>query len=187
MIGKKLVLLLTGCCLWFATFAQEQNPAHILWQATHQLVWQDFQGVVDVHNKYAAQAAAGINFSYQAMGRQGAWKLTFVVNSYFDRSQSWGKPDKKTPYLLAHEQLHFDIAELHARRLKRDLESYKFTKNFKSEVNTLFAANMANLKKMQSAYDYETDHSKNEEQQQVWVKYVRQELLNLEQTSASTQ
>jgi len=44
----------------------------------------------------------------------------------------------KTDYLLNHEQRHFDIAEIFARKLRKELEEYTFNKNNLKEIENLY-------------------------------------------------
>src|SRR5699024_5538989 len=54
------------------------------------------------------------------------WKKSKVNNTpsiliigYMIPSESWVKENKKSDYLLKHEQLYFDICELYARKIRK--------------------------------------------------------------------
>src|SRR5690606_40361550 len=61
--------------------------------------------------------------------------------SYFNPHLSWVVPASRNDYLLKHEQLHFDITELHARKLRRELANIsveKLGKNAKEVLNAYY-------------------------------------------------
>jgi predicted secreted Zn-dependent protease len=69
--------------------------------------------------------------------------------------------------------LHFDIAELFARKLRRQLKEYKFNKKTVAEdVNNIYMNIMEEHQNMQRLYDEETDHSRLEVKQKEWEKRV---------------
>ena len=67
--------------------------------------------------------------------RQSAGPVRFHVSvarlqivSRFDRECSWWSPEatpERTPYTLEHEQIHFGLTELAARRLQRSLDEQR--------------------------------------------------------------
>ena len=153
---------------------------NIKWTADRNLAWDDFQGTADASSKYHAQTQSGVKYSYRWQSSYSKAIYTFEVFSYYDKSLSWVKRGKLTPELLAHEQLHFDISELHARKLKQSVTKATFTKRYKSEINKLFKENQTARETMQERYDRETEHMKNYKIQLEWQKYVDEELKRLE-------
>ena len=160
------------------TFVEGQN---IKWDANRNLKWNDFQGPVDVRSKYHAQTQSGVNYSYRWQSSRHNTTFTFEVFAYCDKTMSWVKQAKETNALLAHEQLHFDISELHARILKEAITNTSFTKSYESQIKALFDENKKARERMQEAYDRETDHMNDREQQKKWNKYVAEEILRLQQ------
>src|ERR1700733_2217591 len=92
----------------------------IPWQAGHKLVWDDFRAAPDKSSPNAALTSTAINidYSYSDTGFQ------FHLKCRFNRQTSWGKV--KTDYILSHEQGHFDVAEIFARKLFKALKEYNF-------------------------------------------------------------
>ena len=70
--------------------------------------------------------------------------------------------------MLSHEQLHFDISELFARRLRTRLRETRFSGRVKAEVRKIFEQVNRELSGFQDRYDRETDFSRNPEAQQAW-------------------
>jgi len=81
--------------------------------------------------------------------------------------------------VLSHEQLHFDISELYARRLRRRLQTAEFTDRVKAEVRQIFAEVNRQLSEFQDRYDGETDFSRNREAQLAWNRAVARMLSEL--------
>ena len=86
---------------------------------------------------------------------------------------------KRLPGVLAHEQLHFDITEIFARKLYADVS--KRSAATKDELNQLFQEANNECDKMQQEYDQQTDHGTIEDKQARWSDQVSQML----QTSKS--
>ena len=62
-------------------------------------------------------------------------QLDFEVNAFFYPNESWYKPDVCNNLILSHEQLHFDITELHARKFRQMVSNTRFTNKIRSEMN----------------------------------------------------
>jgi len=154
---------------------------NIKWAADRDLTWEDFQGGADVSSKFHAQTQSGVKYSYRWQSSNKNTTYTFEVFSYCDKSLSWVKRGKETNALLAHEQLHFDISELHARKLKQSIASSTFSKSHNAEIKNLFKANQRAREAMQEQYDSETNHMKNQEEQIRWQQLVASELERLQE------
>jgi Bacterial protein of unknown function (DUF922) len=100
--------------------------------------------------------------------------------SVMDRCKSGSIKEKQTPKLLKHEQGHFDISEIWARRLNKKLQGLcgrgKTVKeaedDLKKEVDKLFDEHFKDLDKMQKDYDKETEGSRNDAKQTEWNKKI---------------
>ena len=145
----------------------------ILWSQNRKLIWADFKASPDASSSNAALTNAKILFSYEHDGET----LKFKVRCGFDKTKSWGRV--KTEYILAHEQKHFDIAELFARRLYKDLSEYKFKANtVDKDLNAIYQKVIQEHFTTQGEYDSQTDHSLKPEEQKKWDEKIEQELKN---------
>jgi len=147
-------------------------PAHLIdWKASRKLTWDDFKGKVVPNSSNAALSSTSIHFSY-GYGDKG---FTYSISCQFDKNRSWVRV--RNNYILAHEQAHFDIAELHARKLKKAISKYRYNENTVSDdLNNIYEDIMNQHHDAQSKYDKETDHSRNPDQQAFWLKKIREEL-----------
>ena len=79
----------------------------------------------------------------------------------------------KTDYILSHEQGHFDIAEIFARKLNKKMSEYRFDKKtYQKDLNKIYHDILDEKEKMQNDYDKETNHSINKEKQAEWLKKI---------------
>jgi predicted secreted Zn-dependent protease len=102
------------------------------------------------------------------------------VSCYFIKTKSWARI-KNSDILLAHEQGHFDIAELFARKLRKAFAEYKFNhQTVSSDFNFLFNTNQSERDKVDALYDKETNLSQNRDQQLLWNKKIKIELDKLQ-------
>lgn len=171
------ILLLSGI---FGSYAQETG-GKIYWQE-EPLTWNDFQAPPVKSSPYQANTNAGLSYSWGLRAENGIVELQYEVLSYFNPHLSWVVPASRNEYLLKHEQLHFDITELHARKLRRELANVtvdKLGKNAKSVLNAYYKRVEKERDLMQRKYDKETNHSINKEAEAKWQKFVKEELDKL--------
>lgn len=145
----------------------------IIWEDNPTLTWSDF----DHHPKndyYAALTASGISYSYTT-------KLTayeIEIYAVFDKDESWVNMEKASDRLLVHEDLHFDIAELWTRKLRKAVQETNYVD---AEVlDYLYEKHLNGLMRMQAYYDEETHHSLQKEAQVNWEAKVAAELHQLD-------
>ena len=136
----------------------------IPWRLQRKLSWDDFHCAPQKQGEAVASTSTSLGISYQVKNGQ----LTYTITCNFSKKKSWGL--LKTDYILAHEQAHFDITELHARRLYEALHKYEFNaETFKKDIATIYEKIVAEKEAMQQAYDSETDHSRRRRAQYDWL------------------
>ncbi|MCW3073588.1 MAG: hypothetical protein JWP69_657 [Flaviaesturariibacter sp.] len=146
---------------------KEESAETIPWIVRRQLTWDDFQGQPKRNTDAVASTSTSLGIAYQL--RNG--ELTYEVTCTFSKPKSWGAT--RTPYILAHEQAHFDITELYARKLNRKLQEYQFNKRtYKQDLNIIYQSVVAEKEAMQQAYDGETDHSRKRRIQYEWLERI---------------
>lgn len=139
----------------------------IMWSADKKLAWSDYKGEPDLQTDAAASTTTLLTISYH-ISKNG---FTYSIESKFDPSKSWGT--HRTPYILSHEQGHFDIAEIFARKLNKELQEYKFDhKNYQKDLRKIYNSITEEKEKMQNDYDEETRHSIFRVRQAEWLKKI---------------
>lgn len=165
------ILILCFCLL------QVQDPPVIEWSPSYKLQWSDFQGKSNHRTSAAAVTASGISFGF-SVKYSGSRVVDFSteVHAHFYIEESWYRPEKANSHILKHEQLHFDITELHVRKLRQRISRLKVSNTIKAELRKLQNEVNAELKIMQDSYDKETSHSRNFEVQAKWDVFIAEEL-----------
>ena len=91
-------------------------PGALTWEQHPALNWNDFKGRAR-RTAGEPSAVTDTGFRVQLECREGA--LDIRVAAEFYRNSSWVKPGAKSVELLRHEQGHFDITELYARKMRK--------------------------------------------------------------------
>ncbi len=154
--------------------------ALIVWSAERPLTVADFQSRPKPYEKHAALTTTNI--------KAGAACRDFVfsgtVQATFEPGLSWFRdPVNFTPQLLRHEQLHFDLTEVHARLLRQKLLVFQAKMDcnqlqpaFDNVTKGIYAA----WDKEQNRYDLETNHGLNAVRQDYWEKQTQLKLAQLQ-------
>ncbi len=162
------------------------------WSARRRLAWDDFQG------SPPSKGSEGAKTSYTLYS---AWKckgdvFDFRVIAGFRPRQSWVKAlvlndSTQRRTILRHEQTHFDLAEVHARRMRRAFGNLvrpcaKADADFgnlvrpcakaDAELNGLAQRLAQEEKAEQRRYDAETNHGLLADQQAAWSRDVTRRL-----------
>lgn len=139
----------------------------IPWESDKRLIWDDFLCEPKTGTDAVASTSTSLGIAYQL----NSGELKYHITCYFNKEKSWGL--MKTDYILAHEQGHFDITEIFARRLNAALQNYQFNKrSFKKDISRIYQAIVSQKEEYQKTYDAETDHSRNRKVQYDWFEKI---------------
>ena len=153
-------------------FSKAQDEDFVEWSPAKRLTWDDYLAKPSSSSDAAAITSTALGLEYHV--RNNA--ITYKITCKFSKTRSWGK--YKTDYILEHEQGHFDITEIFARKLENALREYDFNpKKFKSDLDQIYGEIMGKKEELQNQYDVETDYSRNKEKQAEWLKKIQRELL----------
>jgi hypothetical protein len=137
------------------------------WNPGRKLTWNDYKGNPDPLSDAAASTTTLLTISYNIRSNDFSYK----IESTFSTTRSWGL--HKTPYILSHEQGHFDIAEIFARKLHKRMMEYRFDRrNYEKDLKKIYQEILDEKAEMQNDYDRETNHSINKEKQVEWLKKI---------------
>lgn len=151
----------------------ELRPWHI-----GPLTWSEFKGKPEAHDHlHGAVTYAGIAIEIDKVDFWG--NMTFRAYAVFDRNKSWTRKNMNDSKLLAHEQLHFDIAEVYARRLEKRLNDMQLKRKEAKLAKRLHHKYNNEQLKVQALYDEETIHGLSEPVQARWQELVSEGLINL--------
>ena len=190
IIPKRLVqlLLLTGTILFLSSF-NTQNPTCLKTDNGYTIDWQNHYKLKQSDFKANKKWSLGntVANTYSGFGYCITDNNGIITGSIFVRfycNKSWFKSDlgdtEDISYILKHEQLHFDICELFGRKLYKGIlsliNSNKLSQRNIDKIQSKLEKQYSNYQK---AYDKETNHSINVNEQRRWEKKVKNELEKL--------
>ena len=176
MLSKYLLIVLILCFI-----NPSSDDAVITWREDLKLTWNEFNAVPKPNASVVAITASGITFEYSVTEKNSLIvSFNAIVYAHFYPNKSWVIIEQSTPHILNHEQLHFDITELHARKFRKQLSQLKVTNSIKSELQNLHDKIKKDVAVMQKLYDQESNNSVNREFQTKWDNYIRLELDKLD-------
>lgn len=151
----------------FTALAQEEIEEYLRWNASRKLTWADYKASPDPNSDAAASTTTSLSIEYN-IGSSG---FSYKIKSRFSKTRSWVL--HKTDYILSHEQGHFDLAEVFARKLHKQMSEYVFNKKtYQIDLDKIYKTITEEKTKMQDDYDRETRHSINKEKQADWLKKI---------------
>jgi hypothetical protein len=163
------------------SFSQKKD---IKWLENSRLTWQNFKGIPEEKSEGKAKTTYQIeivpaNVQIDEFGNIINYKKIHTI-ALFKTEKSWSKEKKEDSYLLKHEQLHFDIAELFCRKINlkfRELQSNNI-KNFDTYQNA-YSSLWNECRKYQKEYDFETYHGFFKDTNNEWILKIKSELNNI--------
>ena len=139
--------------------------------------WSDFYATPPVSN-FSASISTGLSYSWSLISGPNGVKFDYEIQANLHRDSSWSKYTSGKYEVLKHEQLHYDITELFARKLRKAFSEYKVTKNVKRDIERIYKKIESERNQMQIRYDKETNHSLITSKQKEWEVFVFEQLLS---------
>tara|TARA_B110000977_G_scaffold30003_1_gene39218 strand:+ start:12654 stop:13352 length:699 start_codon:yes stop_codon:yes gene_type:complete len=158
----------------FCAYTSDKD-GYILWSDSCKLNWNNFKRVIeDSTSYYKAKTITEIGVEHFETSNDS---IVYFVRTYFKEKKSYKTNDLNLGNaLLKHEQLHFDISELGARKIRKEYNSYLskdgsfyITNKF---INSAFNKCISEIDVLDSLYDEETNHGSNYKEQAKWNKKV---------------
>jgi hypothetical protein len=160
----------------------EKNDSLILWSFSRKLTWDDFIATPDSNSRYEA-----ITYTYikSKVINYTNNELEYDISCSFEKNKSWTK--LKTASLLKHEQLHFDIAELATRKMRKHFLDHTSLNrdSIKLMINSITQEAILGRKALNQKYDKETNHGIITSKQNHWEEKITKELKEMEKYSST--
>lgn len=170
-----VIILFVSCSPKIINNNLAEHEKSIYWNENRPLRISDFNGSTE---KRPFQAAT--NSGLKVMNPVNAWsgKTKVVVKSYFNPELSYFKNSDRDSSVLAHEQLHFDITELYARKLKKVIiqecpNTYEYFKKRDSLYNRI------SLELSEKQDEYDSEVYTNRSLQLKWNDWIKNQLIEL--------
>jgi hypothetical protein len=111
-------------------------------------------------------------------------EIRFTIAAWFNPDFSWAKEKSKegkhANYLLMHQQYHFNLTELYARKIRQVLSGLELTDStYKNEIAQLFKKFHELYRQQKKKYDEETEHNTNWTMQYNWAASIDDEIKAL--------
>jgi hypothetical protein len=141
------------------------------WSPRRRLVWGDFQGPPATGGREGAKTAYTLFYAWRCRGDA----FQFQTIAAFRPRASWVKPaivrdTMESRRALQHEQTHFDLSEIGARRLRRSFAQLAAPcRKSDDELGALARRVVDEEKAEQRRYDDETEHGLAARRQGEWT------------------
>ena len=155
-------------------FSSNLEEEKIPWSEDYQLTWADFKSLSAHGGGFVASTSSGIAYSYSFGydGSKGKMASIVKVSCNFYPERSWYSKKDASDYILKHEQTHFDISEIYARKLRKEIAKTNFSDNMSEELEVLFYKFEDERAAFQKQFDKETDHSKLYDKEIEWELHI---------------
>ena len=157
----------------------------IQWENNQKLTWKDFKGKPNKRSPYKAMTFASVSSNLISFSKN---ELKIEILCHFIKNKSLKTIE--TDELLRHEQLHFDIAELAARKMRERVSKLNLknlsSKNIEQKLNSIFNSSVEEQMEMNQKYDSETNHSIKYIAQSDWEKKIKEKLIETKDYSKTS-
>lgn len=168
-----MLKLLFPLLLFCISFFKQEKKDVLVWDENRLLTWDDFRG--KTQRRFAA---ASTHYDMYKTTEEKGKVIEVKVEAVFLCIKSWKNKNWINQSVLDHEQKHFDIDELYARKLRKLIKEGKYSsyENVKLVSDSLYEMIDKEMDIYQDKYDDETDGSMNGEKQREWQKKIMDEI-----------
>ena len=188
---------LAACLAVLVPVAAASSETDVIeWDPTRRLDWSDFVGPVPAgtDTRRVAATAGSLAWSYRFTVRWSRNECTFIIDSIESRAlfhpeDSWVRQGHRTDAVLQHEQLHFDILQLHKQKFDAETREFvgsdwpcagrserRASRHTQDEIDRLVGSVYERIwneyRGRQETYDSETQHGTDAEKQSEWTQQL---------------
>ena len=176
-----IILLLTVFFFFHQADAQVKLKIHwqyrktsnssdtIYYNPRQKLSWENFRGRPSENDAAVAITHSGFGYDagYESDGVNN--ELNITLYCYFNKRSSWVKVEGRTSYILLHEQHHFDITYLGAKKFFSALKKTVFDPvDYSRQLEVLYNQSFTEMNKLQEEYDDSTENGQLKGKQKEW-------------------
>jgi hypothetical protein len=152
----------------------------ITWNKKRKLTWNDFKDHTNQSGDSTVSAYTYCGFDIETTQVTAFSSPKYRVNAYFDCNSSWFNQQLiGDSNLLNHEQGHFDLSEIFARVLRKDLMNSLFKQPAFDNMQEYLREKQLIYTARQREYDRSTQHGALLRAQQNWTLTIQRELDSL--------
>jgi hypothetical protein len=177
---NKQILLVSFLILNFTTSTSQQKDTLLIWDDSYLLTWDDFMGK-EINHKNNPDALSYLELPL-LISYDSNKKPIYTVVALFNRCKSF--TSKYHYSLLDHEQQHFNILEIFARKIRKSVDALNKVENTTpKDIFNLYYKYQDSISNHQHRYDVQTDYSRNGRKQRIWNLTIKNKLQDLEKYS----
>ncbi|WP_144283743.1 DUF922 domain-containing protein [Chryseobacterium echinoideorum] len=153
----------------------------IEWKENKKLVWENFRSKTNNLGSADVVAYTHCGWEYSVItSSDPKVPVKIEIQTIFNEDKSWKDDKRINDYVLVHEQKHFDIAEIHARKLRKEVAAkIKNTSDFNKYFRAIYAKISSEYRNYQAEYDKNTKHGMNKEKQTEYNIKIAEDLEQL--------
>jgi Bacterial protein of unknown function (DUF922) len=176
----------SSCDRITAAIYKVDNPQRfekeIEWSADRKLTWEDFKGAPTAISDTNFAATTNCGFGFHSNRVTMFEKVEIFTRNIFNCNLSWVRPNQMDRAdLLEHEQGHFDISEIYARQLRKELKEAGLNYfNLNNKATKIFSQVYSVYQAQQELYEKETNFGLDKKGQAEWNNKILAELLALD-------
>jgi hypothetical protein len=155
------------------------EPEKIFWSKTKKITWNNYKKAYNHTMVNPLMTMISTHYIHYVTQKGD----TLVVDNYpiFFPKDSYVKPELKTKTRLQHEQVLFDLYEVWARKLKKDIATASFSSHsYTVYLQSMHKTNLQNRNNEILKYRNETNYGENAAKQKEWAAKIQKELQELE-------
>jgi hypothetical protein len=173
------IRLATSVKLQLTDYSEKTEGDTIYYSTARPLTWADFREKPMTGN-FDAEIFTSVGYTEQASVEKGVINLNIGMKVELAKSDCWVRSRAQDDYALNHEQRHFDIAKIIGEHFKQKLASMNLPPdNYDGEINVEYLETLRELHSMQTQYDKETRHGRDNLAQSRWDDKIDAELKSL--------
>lgn len=154
----------------------------IVWKENFKLDWNYFkatENLMKTDSTIVSYSSCGLK--YTTFKDKTNNRLLIKIDATFDPKNSWKHPIKTKGLNINHEQGHFDIAELYARKLRKEFkDNVKTEKDYQLKFKLIYQMLYGEFLDYQNYYDKITKLGTDSAKQNELYLEIRKELKKLE-------
>ena len=179
---RRILFLVLSIFVLHPTFAQlskKMAQDTIIWKKDSALTKDCFK------TKSSGSAPAFSSIAIVTYQREYNGNMLYYVDAIFLKSKSFMKDE--SIYSLKHQQLHFDICELFARKLRQRISKRDFRRvtNIEKTVRVMYDKIVDEWQIVEEKFDKDTQNGLNAAKQQVWTDKIAAQLTALDQFTST--
>jgi hypothetical protein len=166
---KKITLIIAVVLISFVSVSAQNVKGKEI--KDRDIEWSDFVGDVNESSPFDAFTNWVTTYTFaRPEFKNNTARIKLTVHLFL-RADSWVKPNKKAPRLLNHERGHYKIGQLCAKEIEETVNSMDFDRNdYARQINDVYWKVIEKYKEFERQYDRDTEHYRNQPQQESWDK-----------------